>query len=360
MPDSQPLKLFIIYAREDQPALLELKAHLRPLEKRGDLTVWYDGEILPGQDWDKVIKEQLATSDIVMLFISKHFFNSEYIEKEELKKALERHKKGEAMVVPVIVKPCAWDLHREISNLQVLPKDGKAVMSWGDADEAFTDVVKGVQRTLAVINEFRKEALRTAQINEESTIAAQKVEEAINFYNSGNHVDCLDLLIRFATLDYPVNPFAYTLLGYYYTEGLGYLKKDRNKALKWLLKAAEKNESVGQNNLGVWYEDEKDYISAYKWYLSSAKSGNQVAQYNLGRLYENGLGTAKAFINAINWYKKSAEQGFANGQFNLGRMYELGMGTARDIDEAIKYFRLSSKQGLQSAQEALNRLGYSE
>ena len=34
-----PFKLFIIYAREDQPALLELKAHLRPLEKRGDLTV---------------------------------------------------------------------------------------------------------------------------------------------------------------------------------------------------------------------------------------------------------------------------------------------------------------------------------
>ena len=30
-----PIKLFIIYAREDQPALLELKAHLRPLEKGG-------------------------------------------------------------------------------------------------------------------------------------------------------------------------------------------------------------------------------------------------------------------------------------------------------------------------------------
>ena len=39
MPDSQPLKLFIIYAREDQPSLLELKAHLRPLEKRGDLAI---------------------------------------------------------------------------------------------------------------------------------------------------------------------------------------------------------------------------------------------------------------------------------------------------------------------------------
>jgi len=31
MPDTSPLRLFIIYAREDQPELLELKAHLRRL-----------------------------------------------------------------------------------------------------------------------------------------------------------------------------------------------------------------------------------------------------------------------------------------------------------------------------------------
>jgi len=145
MPASPPLKLFIIYAREDQPALLELKAHLRPLEKRGDLTVWYDGEILPGQDWDKVIKEQLATADIVLLFISKSFFNSEYIEKEELKKALGRHQKGEATVVPVIVKPCLWDAHPEIAALQVLPQDGRPISSWVEEDEAWEYVARGVQ-----------------------------------------------------------------------------------------------------------------------------------------------------------------------------------------------------------------------
>lgn len=138
-------QLFIIYAREDQPALLELKAHLRPLEKRGDLTVWYDGEVLPGEEWDKAIKEQLTTADIVLLFISKHFFNSEYIEREELKKALERHKKGEAVVVPVIVKPCLWDAHPEIAALQVLPKDGKPISSWVEEDEAWEYVARGVQ-----------------------------------------------------------------------------------------------------------------------------------------------------------------------------------------------------------------------
>jgi hypothetical protein len=148
MPDSQPLKLFIIYAREDQPALLELKAHLRPLEQRGDLTVWYDGEILPGADWGEAIKAQLEAADIVLLLISSSFFTSDYIEKEELKKALERHQKGEATVVPVIVRPCVWNAHPEISALQVLPKDGKPVSSWVEADEAWVDVARGIQRIL--------------------------------------------------------------------------------------------------------------------------------------------------------------------------------------------------------------------
>lgn len=135
--------------------MLELKAHLRPLEKRGDLLVWYDGEIMPGQDWDKTIKAQLETADIVLLFISKYFFNSEYIEREELKNALERHKKGELTVIPVIVRPCLWEAHPEISALQVLPKEGKAISSWKETDEALTDVARGIQRTL----DDRKERL---------------------------------------------------------------------------------------------------------------------------------------------------------------------------------------------------------
>jgi hypothetical protein len=160
MPDSSPLRLFIIYAREDQPALLELKAHLRPLEKRGDLTVWYDGEILPGEDWDKAIKARLAAADIVLLLISSSFFTSDYIEKEELKKALERHRKGEAMVVPVIVRHCVWNEHPEISALQALPKDGKAVVSWVDADEAWADVARGIQR---ILDRNQKSATPTTQ-----------------------------------------------------------------------------------------------------------------------------------------------------------------------------------------------------
>jgi hypothetical protein len=276
MPDSQPLKLFIIYAREDQSALLELKAHLRPLEKRGDLTVWYDGEILPGQDWDKAIKEQLATADIVLLFISKHFFNSEYIEKEELKKALERHKKGEAVVVPVIVKPCLWDAHGEIVALQVLPKDGRPVSSWRDADEAFTDVAKGVQNLMLE----RKNAM-------ESKIVAEKVEEAAKAFTKYQYEKAFSLLTWLITSKYSLNPRGCNLLGLLYNEGKC-VTQNYSEAVKWYQKAAEQGNVNGQINLAFMYEKglgvERNISTAVSWYTQAAKQGDEDAKYALKRL----------------------------------------------------------------------------
>ncbi|HRK81571.1 MAG TPA: hypothetical protein PLZ12_09000 [Saprospiraceae bacterium] len=44
-----PLNTFIIYAREDKDALLELKKQLIPLERSRQIALWYDGEIVPGE-----------------------------------------------------------------------------------------------------------------------------------------------------------------------------------------------------------------------------------------------------------------------------------------------------------------------
>jgi len=44
-----PLNTFIIYAREDKDALLELKKQLIPLVRSRQIALWYDGEIVPGE-----------------------------------------------------------------------------------------------------------------------------------------------------------------------------------------------------------------------------------------------------------------------------------------------------------------------
>jgi formylglycine-generating enzyme required for sulfatase activity len=144
-----PLNTFIIYAREDKDALLELKKQLIPLERSRQISVWYDGEIVPGEEWEKRIKTQLETADIILLLLSSDFFASDYIEKEELRAALARHERAEAVVAPVIVRHCLWQAHPEIEKLQVLPDNAFPVYSkknWDSPDEAFANVADGIAR----------------------------------------------------------------------------------------------------------------------------------------------------------------------------------------------------------------------
>ena len=54
-------------------------------------------------------------------------------------------RRGEARVIPVILRPCDWH-SAPFGKLQALPKDGKAVTTWANRDEAFTDIARGIRR----------------------------------------------------------------------------------------------------------------------------------------------------------------------------------------------------------------------
>jgi len=155
-----PYKVFIIYAREDAPYLQELRGQLRPLEKAGRIKVWSDREIDPGVDWEREIIHNLDTADIILLMVSAAYYNSVYIHEKEIKYALQRHDKGEAKVLPIIVRPCYFTDDPDISRLQVLPTDGKPVTDkkyWHERDDAWLDVVAGVKRTLDLMDAAKKQ-----------------------------------------------------------------------------------------------------------------------------------------------------------------------------------------------------------
>ena len=298
MPSAPPFKLFVIYAREDQPLLLELKAHLRPLEKRGDLMVWYDGEILPGADWDNTINTHLAAAEIILLFISSYFFDSDYIEKEELKKALERHKKGEAIVVPVILRHCLWDAHPGIGSLQVLPKDGKPVSSWDERDQAWETVGRGIQKIIE-----KKKLLYTEFLNKE------EIKRAVMLYHEHEKKLSYQLLYKFKNHTKIMSPEAYYILGEILYYGEGGAKSNYGEAFECYLNSAKKNYILSQIQIGNMYEEGhgvvQDLGEAEVWYKKAAKRNNAMAQYHLGALYEEFEETTEAIF----WYCKSAEQG---------------------------------------------------
>jgi hypothetical protein len=57
---------------------------------------------------------------------------------------MQRQETGEARVIPIILRACDWT-HAPFGKLQALPTDARAVKIWENADEAFTDVARGVR-----------------------------------------------------------------------------------------------------------------------------------------------------------------------------------------------------------------------
>lgn len=137
------LKVFISYSHKDEDFKDNLVKHLSPLKRLGLVEEWHDRKISAGDEWDKVISGNLEEANIILLLVSIDFITSKYCYEIELERALERHAKKEAVVIPIVVRNCLWR-HTPFAKLQALPKDAKAISSWLDRDDAFTTVSESI------------------------------------------------------------------------------------------------------------------------------------------------------------------------------------------------------------------------
>lgn len=137
--------LFFSYSHKDEGLRDELETHLKLLQRQRIISTWHDRKILPGQEWDHEIDNQLERASIILLLISSDFIASDYCWDKEVKRALERHNAKEAVVVPVMLRSCDWK-GTPFGKLQGLPTGMKAVTAWQDRDTAWTDVVTGIRK----------------------------------------------------------------------------------------------------------------------------------------------------------------------------------------------------------------------
>src|SRR5262249_30235856 len=130
-----PVEIFVAYAHADEVMKNQLIKHLSPLRRTGVIQEWHDRRINPGAEWEDEIDLHVGRCVIVLLLISADFVHSEYCYTVEMKRAMERHQRGDACVVPIILRPCDWR-SLPFGKLQALPKDGIAVSTWTNRDEA--------------------------------------------------------------------------------------------------------------------------------------------------------------------------------------------------------------------------------
>ncbi|MEK7995720.1 MAG: toll/interleukin-1 receptor domain-containing protein, partial [Planctomycetota bacterium] len=113
----------------------------------GLIVTWHDRKITAGDEWKDQIDEHLESADIILLLASADFIDSDYCYDIEMKRALEKHAAGTARVIPVVLSPCEWQ-RTPFARLQALPKDGKAVTTWQNQEEAFADISRGIRNAL--------------------------------------------------------------------------------------------------------------------------------------------------------------------------------------------------------------------
>jgi len=140
------MRAFISYSHQDADALERLHVHLANLRREGLIETWYDREILAGRILDDEIRRELEAADLFLLMVSPDFIASDYCVEQEMQRALQRHAADDARVVPIIVEPCDWAETPELRQLKAIPKDGRPISEWTNANTAFLDVVKEIRR----------------------------------------------------------------------------------------------------------------------------------------------------------------------------------------------------------------------
>ncbi len=142
---ARPYKVFVSYAREDEDYVKKLRAHLRSLELDGMITLWTDDQILTGDAWAEEIQKQIDQTDIMLLLMSPDFVNSDFIQRVELKQALERKVAGKNLVVPVNLRRV--HLPEFLSRLQYTPRQAPVAGS-ADQDEAWYTVAQDIKKLI--------------------------------------------------------------------------------------------------------------------------------------------------------------------------------------------------------------------
>ena len=141
---SKPIDVFVSYSHQDEALHDELAKHLKALEYEGIIRPWHDRKITAGKDFSKEIDIMLNRASFILLLVSPDFIASEYCWGREMKRAMERHDAGEARVIPIILRPVDWH-QTPFRQLLALPKDGKAVTSWTNRDDALVDIARGIR-----------------------------------------------------------------------------------------------------------------------------------------------------------------------------------------------------------------------
>ena len=90
-------------------------------------------------------------------------------------------------------------------------------------------------------------------------------------------------------------------------------------------------------NMGLYYENQQQYIEALKYYIEAAMNQHIDAMYKVGVMFN----VLNERVEAMQWFKKAADMGNAEAMFEIGYMFDGG----GPLEEEIYWYEQSAERG---------------
>ena len=135
------LSVFISYSHKDEAFLDQLRGALVPYERKGELKVWADKLVEPGQTWEADILWRLHEADLIILLLSNDFLRSSYCMDTELPLAMKRREQKECEIVPIVIRASRYD-KLELGTIQAIMPGDKPINEHEKTDSAWLEVTR--------------------------------------------------------------------------------------------------------------------------------------------------------------------------------------------------------------------------
>lgn len=137
---TEPIRVFLSYAREDVALAEELRTHLTALVHQRQIRVWDSQQVNVGEDTSAVTAQELASAQVIVPLVSASFLASDRT-LQDLDAALRRHGMNDVRLVPILIRACDWT-SSPLRDFHILPRSQTPVTSQPNRDEAWLEVVK--------------------------------------------------------------------------------------------------------------------------------------------------------------------------------------------------------------------------
>lgn len=133
--------------------------------------------------------------------------------------------------------------------------------------------------------------------------------------------------------------------------GLGGITANTNDAVPWCEKASAQGVGFATFYLGLLHLGGSggypvDQEMGHRMIENAASAGDARAQFYIGALYLNANeGYPNDDAKALDYYRRSAEQGYQIGQFQVAWMYENGRGAPQDYPTALLWYQKLADEG---------------